>query len=782
VHSGPRLRIRDLWGKFRTGWTAAWSKVRPGPEALRGVLWAARATAAVAAIVGGYFLQSGFGLWVDFVFALVVGALIVTVGALAVVGLLTLLGKLPRWASGIVVGTGALVAIQWPVGLGIALGVVVLLVEGVLGATLATFLGGHFRAASPSKRVLTIGLFVAAVGANAGLALLFLGAGTNRGVLRLHDGGSPLPPLLSAPSPAEAGPYRVNSLFYGSGTDIRRPEYGKSVAIKTGTLDASLFFKEFKGWKANLRKFYWGFGMDKLPMNGRVWYPAGDGPFPLALIVHGNHTMSDFSDPGYEYLGELLASRGFILASLDENLLNGGLFHGPPHEQAVRGWMLLEHLKLWRTWNETPGSPFYKRVDVENVALMGHSRGGEAAATAALFNRLPCYPDDANIKFSYGFPIRSIVAIAPADGQYKPAGQWRYIEDVNYLTLQGANDADVSSFMGSRQWDHVRYTQAGPWFKAELYIYRANHGQFNTGWGRSDAGEPQSHLLNLKPLMSGDDQRLIGKLYISAFLEATLHDRREYVPLFRDYRRARAWLPKTLYMSRYQDASFRVISDFSEDPDPTTTTVSGGRIQAENLSIWREGRIPYRQGDRAYNGAFLGWNRLEEKKGASSSAPVYSISLPEGLAHTWKLGADSVLSMSLAVTDEEAPPPGQKPNEEKKAKEKAKEDKNSEAEPTDFTIEVESVDGVRSSLPLSRFGLLPPPFQVRFTKLARLDSWEYTKDSEPVFQTFELPLSAFAEETKAFDPSRIGTIRLRFDRTAARVIILSEIGFAGREP
>ena len=217
--------------------------------------------------------------------------------------------------------------------------------------------------------------------------------------------------------------------------------------------------------------------------------------------------MADFSDPGYQYLGELLASRGFILASIDENFLNSGLFHDPPKQQAARGWMLLEHLKQWRTWNSTPGNPFYQKVDTENVALMGHSRGGEAVATAALFNQLDYYPDDATIRFNYRFPIKSLVAIAPADGQYKPAGQWRIIRNVNYFTIQGANDADVSSFDGSRQFDHVRYTEPGPWFKAELYIYRANHGQFNSVWGRTDAGEPLSWFLNLKPLLSGDDQR-----------------------------------------------------------------------------------------------------------------------------------------------------------------------------------------------------------------------------------------------------------------------------------
>jgi hypothetical protein len=62
--------------------------------------------------------------------------------------------------------------------------------------------------------------------------------------------------------------------------------------------------------------------LNSLPINTRVWYPEGDGPFPLALIVHGNHNMQDYSDPGHEYLGELLASKGIILASVDENFIN----------------------------------------------------------------------------------------------------------------------------------------------------------------------------------------------------------------------------------------------------------------------------------------------------------------------------------------------------------------------------------------------------------------------------------------------------------------------------
>ena len=131
--------------------------------------------------------------------------------------------------------------------------------------------------------------------------------------------------------------------------------------------------------------------------------------------------------------------------------------------------------------------------------------------------------------------------------------------------------------MGSRQWDHVRYTQPGPWFKAEIYAYRANHGQFNTLWDRTDAGEPLSWFLNLRPLLTGDEQRRISKTYIAAFLEATLHGRREYRPMFEDWRVGRAWLPDTLYLNRYQDASYRRLASFDEDPDITTTTAPGGQ-------------------------------------------------------------------------------------------------------------------------------------------------------------------------------------------------------------
>jgi hypothetical protein len=692
-------------------------------------------------LIAGLCLRTGFGYAFDFAIAIVAAAVLIPLVAILVALLLTILRKLPRMATGIIVGSCAVVMLVWfPPPLGVPMAIVVGLTEGILGATVATFLVGRLSEAALSKRIITVALCLLAVAVNIFLLWLLGHHGSTENLVSWRPPAATMPPKLAAADPSQNGPYRVERLFYGAGTDLRRPEYGSRVAIKTRTVDASDFFKDFKGWKRWARKKYWGFDVDKLPLNARVWYPDGGGPFPLALIVHGNH--------------------------------NSGLFHDPPKQQAVRGWLLLEHLKLWREWNQSAGNPFHGRVDLGRVALMGHSRGGEAAATAAAFNRLKYYPDDANVRFDYRFAIRAVVAIAPADGQYKPAGQHRWIEDVSYLTLQGAHDADVSSFMGSRQWDHVRYTQPGPWFKAEIYAYRANHGQFNTVWGRTDAGEPLSWLLNLKPLMTGREQRRISTTYISAFLEATLHDRRDYLPLFQDWRVGRAWLPDTLYVSRYQDASYIPLASFQEDADITTTTAPGGRIVGENLSVWREGRIPWREGDRDYNGVFLGWNHAK-------GAPVatYAITLPERAASNWHLDAGSTIEFSIAALDEDAPLPGKKKEGEKE--EKPDKSNKKERESPDFTIELLASDGATATALISRLAAVPPPLKERFTKLGPLESQAYEKDWEPVFQTVRATLASFQSDGR-FDPSKLTMVRLKFDRTTMAVICIAGVGF-GRQ-
>lgn len=733
--------------------------MRPGPEARHGAVCGTLFAAAACVVIAGLYLRTGFGYPFDFALVILLATVLIPSVAVVVALLLTIAGALPRMATGWIIGSCVIVMLAWlPPHIGIAMAIVVGLAEGFLGAAIATFAVGRFTDAASSKKVITVVVFLLAVTANVLLLRLLGSDGSEDTLVSWRPPADTMPATLSAPNPSQNGPHTVKRLFYGAGTDLRRPEYGSSVAIKTRTVDASALVHASTGWKRWTRKKYWGFDVNELPLNGRVWYPDGPGPFPLALIVHGNHNMVEFSDPGYAYLGELLASRGFIVASVDENFLNDSLFDDALKPEAVRAWLLLEHLKLWREWNQATDNPFRHMVDLSRIALMGHSRGGEAAATAAAFNRMTFYPDDANIRFDYQFAIKAVVAIAPADGQYRPAGQHRRIEDVSYLTLQGAHDADVSSFRGSRQWDHVRYTQPGPWFKAEIYAYRANHGQFNTVWGRTDTESPRSWLLNLTPLMPGEEQRRISKTYIAAFLEATLRERREYLPLFQDWRVARRWLPDTLYVNRYQDASYMPLASFDEDADVSTATAAGGRMAGENLSIWREGRIPWRQGDRDYNGVFLGWNRAQ-----GAPVPTYTITLPERAAAKWRLGSHSTIELSIAALDQEAPEAS----------------KTSDREPPDFTLELVASDGAIASAPVTRFAAIPPPLKVKFMKLEVLESQAYEKDWEPVFQTVRVPLMAFQSAAGAmrFDLSKLNSVRLKFDRTAMAVICVSGVGF-----
>jgi hypothetical protein len=504
------------------------------------------------------------------------------------------------------------------------------------------------------------------------------------------------------------------------------------------------------------------------------------------MIVHGNHTMEDYSDPGYEYLGQLLASRGFILVSIDENFLNGsfsdallsspGAQTGLRSENDARAWLLLEHLCLWHEWTETQDNPFYELVDWDNLALMGHSRGGEAAATAAAFNRLPYYPDNALIPFNYNFNIRSIISIAPCDGQYQPASLPTKLKNVNYFVLHGSHDMDAQSFLGARQYSRVSFEGSEHFFKCALYIYGANHGQFNSAWGRQDNRPPIINMMNLKPIMPFEDQQKIAKVYISAFLEATLRDEKEYEKIFRDYRSAGAWLPSTLYLSHYQDSETQMICTFQEDINLLSTTLPDARIHSKNLKLWSEHRVWMKWGSRDTNAVYLGWNNSGDKQEAS-----YTITLPD---HGIGLSADSSLVFAMAdtgddppVDDSETTPNNTKHDSQPDAAEKQDSQSDTaekpEKKPIDCSVVLTDESDTSAVLPLSHFSALQPLIKVQVAKAALMNRH---KDSEVAFQSFEFPLAHFVKNNPNFVPEKLKKISLVFDRTPKGVVVIDDIG------
>jgi dienelactone hydrolase len=561
----------------------------------------------------------------------------------------------------------------------------------------------------------------------------------------------------------------VLPLTYGSRDDRHRPEFAAQAKLKTEPVDASKLLESWDGLSGGARTSYWGFDAQRLPLNGRVWYPDGPGPFPLVLIVHGNHDATDFSDPGYQYLGELLASRGYILVSIDENFLNSmvtDLFAGLESENNVRAWLLLEHLRVWHAWNDDEQNPFHRKVDTDRIALIGHSRGGEAVAHAAAFNRLPASPDNGLVKFDFGYRIRSLIAIAPADGQYKPAGTWTPLEDVNYLVLQGSHDSDVSSFLGLYQYDRVTFTGDGHYFKSAVYVYGANHGQFNTSWGAYDVGVGlTAHFINTTALLPEADQLQIAEVYISAFLDCTLRDRREYEPLFKNHRAGSAWLPDTVYLTQYANSETQPLCAYDEDLNLATITSPGGIASMQNLTLWREGPVELRAGPTRDRAAFLGWDRK-----AQAGEPSYTISWPTG---AMELPAEGVLTFCLADADED-PTPDDAEDEDDASEESKAEDKPEDGprQPIDLTLEVTDADGHTAALPLRHHSALQPQIKTGFLKseLLHVDSL-----SEAIFQTFFFPLADFRSVNADLNLATIRQLRLIFDQTESGVVILDKV-------
>lgn len=629
----------------------------------------------------------------------------------------------------------------------LAVAVLVLSVS-VAGGVLWSLSGGSWKRMRWPGRALTLGALLLSllVLLGGGWWLLRPGAPAAQIPNAAREGQAVAP--LDQPDPSQPGPYTVAQLTYGSGKDLRRPEYGAGVALTTAGVDASKMISGWQGLSGDARTGLWGFDAQALPLNGRVWYPEGEGRFPLVLIVHGNTSTVAFSDAGFAYLGELLASRGFVVASVDQNFLNTGLIDtagGLSGVNAARGWLLLEHLRVWHEWNAQPDNPFYEKIDTENIALIGHSRGGEAVAIAAAFNRLDRFPDDATLDFDYGYAIRSLVAIAPSDAQYMPVDEKIALRNINYLALQGSLDADVVSFAGLNQFQRIGFSPDQPWFKAAQYIYGANHGQWNSLWDRTDVGEGlAARFIDTAAIMPAEDQRKAAQVMVSAFLEDTLHGQAGYRPLFRDARYGSAWLPDTVYLSQYGDAPTRYLSTFDEDVDAATTTAAGGSLEAANLAQWQEKHLPLRLAAGDSRAVQLGWQRAE-----GSEAPRYTINLP---ADGGTIANGSVLRFDIADAGVAAV---------------------GGAGLANLSIELRDDAGNTARLPLSHVAPLQPMIEGRYLKSALLHD---TPLSEPIMQTYNFPLADFTPAVGAFDQGTLAAVSFVFDDTPAGAIMLDNIG------
>lgn len=555
---------------------------------------------------------------------------------------------------------------------------------------------------------------------------------------------------IEAGNPARPGHYIYTTFDYGSGNDNWRTEYGKEADLVSTSVDASLYIKK---WPA-FRTRYWGFDQSSLPLNGRVWMPEGNGPFPLVLMVHGNHLMEDFSDEGYGYLGELLASRGFIAVSVDENYLNYSVWTGiPDNDMKVRAWILLKHLQQIESYAGDAATPFYQKVNFAQIGLIGHSRGGQAVAMAKDAGRW--FSADETLGDLERYNIQAIIAISPTDK--KVDGEFARIKDVSYLALQGARDADVNDFDGDRQYIRTSFTKPSAHFKSSVYITDANHSQFNTEWGFRDISFPKGIFLNQQAIIGPKEQREIAKIYVSAFLESTLHGNESYLPLFQDYRTGLHWLPAdTGYFGRFESALFHKMAWHDEDLNRGTLP-NGGLAQGNHLT-WVEEEVTNRKSvNKGTRAITLEWaDRANNEEPASYSLSWNSSFLPRKMSTPPEILSFSIADRSFELTEPAASSAG-----------------------LQAEVELQSTNGETARISLADYIKIAPPPDVAFTILPwvekRLSDGKYKYPQEAVFQTVMLDLAEFAKINPQLDLSALKGITFYFSEGPGK-IMLDDIG------
>jgi dienelactone hydrolase len=297
-------------------------------------------------------------------------------------------------------------------------------------------------------------------------------------------------------------------------------------------------------------------GLSNLPVEIRaaVYAPAGaTGARPVVMFLHGRHSAcynpvtrqtnntnwpcaADFipidSYLGYTETAEALATHGYIVVSISADGINAKDANFTDDNGALaRGQLVMQHLDLLAKWNATTGTPSTRhplsgRLDLTNIGLMGHSRGGEGVVEAALLNADRSHP--------YG--IRAMLPLAPVDFG-RPT-----LPDVPMAVLLPYCDGDVSNQQGQHFFDDTRYSVDDNVLRSSLMIMGADHNFFNSEWTpgvsiapSSDDWSPANDEVcgSASPTrLTSAEQRAVGTTYMAGFFRLVQGGETAFLPLF----------------------------------------------------------------------------------------------------------------------------------------------------------------------------------------------------------------------------------------------------------
>lgn len=278
----------------------------------------------------------------------------------------------------------------------------------------------------------------------------------------------------------------------------------------------------------------------KLEVLGEVTHPKPlVGQHPLVLFLHGRHSTcyntnssdtnsGDWPCPpsvplpipshkGYRYIADILASQGYVVVSISANGINGQDWGADDAGTAARSILIRHHLALWAKWSTTGGDPwsgslFKGKLDMNNVVLVGHSRGGEGVHRAAI----DASPSDP-------FKIVGLVSYGPTcfGRQVTP--------DIHSVTILPTCDGDVYDLQGQLYVDSSRDIAYSEAIRSVVISLGSNHNYFNTEWtpGLSQAPSFDDFYSSTDPVCGSDgggvrltpkEQQVVGATYTAALV------------------------------------------------------------------------------------------------------------------------------------------------------------------------------------------------------------------------------------------------------------------------
>ena len=222
------------------------------------------------------------------------------------------------------------------------------------------------------------------------------------------------------------------------------------------------------------------------------------GPFPIVFMMHGSHaTCFDASENisqvwpcpeprmplpnhlGYQYFANLLASHGMVVVSISANSINAN----DPGNVEARARLFLRHIGYWTEVNLIGNADFptlfLSRIDLMRIGVMGHSRGGGAAARLVDLFGGGGSPADTFKAKGKSSDIKAVLLVAPTEGTEAD----NRVTDTALGVILPYCDGDQEDMYGVKHYDASRYAQTGdngP--KHSFEVIGANHNYYNTFW------------------------------------------------------------------------------------------------------------------------------------------------------------------------------------------------------------------------------------------------------------------------------------------------------------